>query len=205
MSHFAPSIRSLMKTIGKTNLLSFILQKKIIYNNPIYGMPIITLLPYHSEIKQQWSSLWEEEWSGGKAWRCGSRGRAPIDLLVPVTFDIDIWTNLGLLVRDGGVHNNIVPGNPVDRSSDPARLSAKNRQYKWKKNIPVLVTSLERVNTAENLGSVTSGRGGIREDETDGLLGIDYEDGANGESDALGIDICGVLVVDPMENHIRVM
>ena len=71
--------------------------------------------------------------------------------------------------------------NPVDRGGDA-----------------VLVASLERVDNAQNLGGVTASAGRVREDGADGLLGVDDEDRADGESSALGINIGGILVVDPI-------
>lgn len=71
-------------------------------------------------------------------------------------------------------------GNPVDRGGDA-----------------VLVTSLERVDNAQNLGGVTASAGRVREDGADGLLGVDDEDRADGESNALGVNVGGILVVDP--------
>lgn len=87
---------------------------------------------------------------------------------------------LGLLVGDAGVDDDVVTGNPVDRGGDL-----------------VLVAGLERVDDAEHLGGVAAGRGGVGEDGADGLLGVDDEDGADGEGDALGVDVGGVLVVKP--------
>lgn len=76
--------------------------------------------------------------------------------------------------------NDIVTRDPVDGGGDL-----------------VLVTSLERVDNTEDLGGVAAGRGRVGEDETDGLLGVDDEDGADGESNTLGVDVGGVLVVNP--------
>jgi len=86
---------------------------------------------------------------------------------------------LGLLVVNGRVDNHIITRNPVDWSSDL-----------------VLITSLKRVDDAENLGGVAASRGGIRQDESDGLLGVDDEDGSDGEGNALGVYVGGVLVVE---------
>ena len=72
--------------------------------------------------------------------------------------------------------------NPVDRGGDA-----------------VLVASLERVDNAQNLGGVTASAGGVREDGADGLLGVDDEDRADGESNALGVNVGGILVVDPVD------
>lgn len=52
----------------------------------------------------------------------------------------------------------------------------------------MLVGGLEGVDDTEDLGGVTAGGGGVGQDETDLLVGVDDEDGADGESDAwLGI------------------
>lgn len=71
--------------------------------------------------------------------------------------------------------------NPVDRGGDA-----------------VLVTSLERVHHTENLGGIASSGRGVAHDQADGLLGVNDEDGADGEGNALGVDIGGILVV----NHV---
>jgi hypothetical protein len=62
----------------------------------------------------------------------------------------------------------------------------------------VLVTSLEGVDNAQNLSGVAASAGGVGEDGADGLLRVDNEDGADGESNALGINVGGILVVDPV-------
>lgn len=87
---------------------------------------------------------------------------------------------LGLLVVDGRVDNDIVTRDPVDGGGDL-----------------VLVTGLEGVDDTENLGGVAASGGRVGQDETDGLLGVNDEDGANGESNALGVNVGGVLVVEP--------
>lgn len=78
--------------------------------------------------------------------------------------------------------NDIVTRHPVDRGGDL-----------------VLVASLEGVDDAEDLGAVAASGGGVGEDGADGLLGVDDKDGADGEGNALGIDIGSVLIVDPVE------
>lgn len=60
----------------------------------------------------------------------------------------------------------------------------------------MLVASLERVDNAEDLGSVAASGGRVGENSADGLLGVDDEDGADGESNTLGVDVGGVLVVE---------
>ena len=82
-------------------------------------------------------------------------------------------------------HTRELTRQPVDRSGDL-----------------VLVACLERIDDAEDLGGVATGAGGVGEDSADGLLGVDDEDGADGESNALLIDVGGVLVVDPATPHI---
>ena len=61
----------------------------------------------------------------------------------------------------------------------------------------MLVTSLERVDNAQNLGGVTASAGRVGEDRANGLLGVNDEDGADGESDALGVNVGGILVINP--------
>jgi hypothetical protein len=87
---------------------------------------------------------------------------------------------LGLLGVDAGVHDHIITGDPVDGGGDA-----------------VLVAGLERVDNPQNLGGVAAGGGGVGEDGADRLLGVDDEDGADGEGDALFVDVGGVLLVDP--------
>lgn len=64
--------------------------------------------------------------------------------------------------------------------------------------LPVLVTSLERVNNPQDLSGVTAGRCRVGENGTDSLLGVNDEDRADGEGNALRVDVGGVLVVDPV-------
>ncbi len=78
------------------------------------------------------------------------------------------------------MHNNIIAWNPVD----------------WRGNT-VLVTGLQRVDNTENLGRVAASGGRVGEDEANSLLGVDNEDRANSERNALGVDIGGILVVKP--------
>lgn len=68
----------------------------------------------------------------------------------------------------------------------------------------MLVAGLEGVDDAEDLGGVAASGGGVGEDGADGLLGVDEEDGADGEGNALGVDVGGVLVVDPARNVLLV-
>ena len=89
---------------------------------------------------------------------------------------------LGLLGLDAGVHDDIVTGNPVDGSGDA-----------------VLVAGLKGVDNTENLGGVAAGGGWVGEDGSDGLLGVDDEDGADGEGNALFIDVGSILLVDPKQ------
>jgi hypothetical protein len=105
----------------------------------------------------------------------GQRGEAQVGL-----DDAELGEELlGLLVLDGGVDDDVVAGDPVDGGGDL-----------------VLVAGLERVDDAQDLGRVAAGGGRVGEDGADGLLGVDDEDGADGEGDALFVDVCGVLVVE---------
>jgi len=62
----------------------------------------------------------------------------------------------------------------------------------------VLVRRLERVDDTEDFCGVAAGRGRVGEDGADLLVGVDDEDGADGEGDALLVDVGRVLVVDPV-------
>lgn len=88
---------------------------------------------------------------------------------------------LGVLGLDARMHNHIITGNPVDGRRDL-----------------VLVTRLQRVDDAQDFGGVAPRRGRVRQDGADRLLWVDDEDGADRESDALGVDVGCVLVVDPV-------
>jgi len=61
----------------------------------------------------------------------------------------------------------------------------------------VLVAGLQGVDNSEDFSSVAAGAGGVGEDGADGLLWVDDENGADGEGNALGVDVGRVLVVDP--------
>jgi hypothetical protein len=80
------------------------------------------------------------------------------------------------------VDDDVLTGNPVDRGGDA-----------------VLVTGLEGVDDTEDLGGVAAGGGRVREDGADGLLGVDDEDGSDGEGNALLINVGSILLVDPVE------
>jgi len=77
------------------------------------------------------------------------------------------------------VDNHIITGDPVDWCGDT-----------------VLIASLEGVNDAEDLSSVTASGSGVGQDQSDSLLRIDDEDRSDGESNALGVDIGSVLEVE---------
>lgn len=62
----------------------------------------------------------------------------------------------------------------------------------------MLVGGLQSINDTEDLSGVTASGSGVGHDETDLLAGVDDENGADGQSHTLGVDVGGVLVV----NHI---
>jgi hypothetical protein len=95
---------------------------------------------------------------------------------------------LGQVVVDRGVDNDVVTGHPVDGGGDS-----------------VLVTSLERVDDTEDLGGVAASGGGVGQDQTDGLLGVDDENGADREGNALLVNVGGVLVVQPVREDISIL
>ena len=61
----------------------------------------------------------------------------------------------------------------------------------------MLVAGLEGVDNAQDLGGVATSAGRVGEDGADGLLRVNDKDRADGESNALGIDVGSILVVDP--------
>lgn len=93
--------------------------------------------------------------------------------------DLEVGVDLlGVLGLDGWVNNHIITWHPVNRGGDL-----------------VLVTSLQRVEDSKHLGGVAACRSRVGEDGTDGLLGVNEEDGSNGEGNALGIHVGRVLTV----------
>lgn len=78
------------------------------------------------------------------------------------------------------MHNHIVTRDPVDRSGDL-----------------VLVAGLEGIDNAEDLCRVAASGGWVGQNGADGLLGVNDENGADGESNALLINVGGILVVEP--------
>ncbi|KAK1245858.1 hypothetical protein MKX07_004927 [Trichoderma sp. CBMAI-0711] len=88
---------------------------------------------------------------------------------------------LGLLVLDDGGDDDVVTGLPVDRGGDA-----------------ILVAGLEGVDDAQDLVGVAAGGGRVGQDGADLLVGVDEEDRADGEGDALFVDVGGVLAVDPV-------
>lgn len=86
---------------------------------------------------------------------------------------------LGLLVGDRWVDNDVVTRHPVDRGGDS-----------------VLVTGLQGVQHSQDLGSVSTSRSGVSQDQSDLLGGVDDEHRSDGELHTLVVDIGGVLVVD---------
>jgi hypothetical protein len=77
------------------------------------------------------------------------------------------------------VHDDSVSNLPVRRGRDP-----------------VLISDLERVDHAEDLGERAAGRRGVGEREADGLFRVDDKDGADGEGYSLGVFVGRVLVVE---------
>lgn len=109
---------------------------------------------------------------------------------------------LSLLALDGRVDNDVVTCDGSVRLYFLVVISSSSAGVLTRDPVDrggdaVLVASLERVDNAEDLSGVAASAGGVREDGADGLLGVDDEDGTDGESDALLVDVGGVLVVDP--------
>jgi hypothetical protein len=83
---------------------------------------------------------------------------------------------VGLFGRNAGVDDNIVTLLPVTGSGDT-----------------MLVTELKRVDDTKDLIKVTASGSGVAQDETDGLLGIDDENGTDSEGDTLAINVGDIL------------
>ena len=60
----------------------------------------------------------------------------------------------------------------------------------------MLVARLQTIHHAQHLGRIPPRRGRIAESEPDRLLGVDNEHAADGEGDALAVDVGRVLVVE---------
>jgi hypothetical protein len=86
---------------------------------------------------------------------------------------------LGVLGLHGRRKDVVIAGEPVDGAGNT-----------------VLLGALESINDTENLGGVTASGGGVGHDQTDLLGGVDDEDGADGQSHTLGVDVGGILEVD---------
>ncbi len=76
------------------------------------------------------------------------------------------------------MYDHIVTWHPVDGSGDS-----------------VLVPSLQGVHDPEDFSSITACGGWVRQNRADRLLWVDNEYGADGEGNALLIDIRGILVI----------
>ena len=66
----------------------------------------------------------------------------------------------------------------------------------------MLVASLQRVHNAQDFSGVAAGGGGVGEDGANGLLRVDDEDRTDGERNALGVDVCCVLVIKPADQPV---
>lgn len=88
---------------------------------------------------------------------------------------------LGILSRHRRRNNHILAHLPVNGSGNA-----------------LAVSSLQRVDDTQDLGRVAASGGRVRHGETDLLLGVDDEDGADGERDALLSNVVQVALV----NHV---
>lgn len=76
-------------------------------------------------------------------------------------------------------HNDIIADLPVNGRGDA-----------------LLVARLQAINHAQHLAGVAARRRGVHHGEADLAGGVDDEDGADGEGDALGVDVVEVLRVE---------
>jgi len=84
----------------------------------------------------------------------------------------------GLFVGDRWVDDNILTLLPVDRGGDAVPFA-----------------DLERVDDPEDFVKVATSGSGVRNGQTDDLLGVDDEHRSDGEGNALGVDVGGILVI----------
>ena len=87
----------------------------------------------------------------------------------------------GFGVGEARGDNDVVAGDPVDRGGDLATE---------------FVGRLQGVYGPQHLGGVAAAAGRVCHDQADLLGGVDDEDGADGQLQALVVDVRGVLVVD---------
>lgn len=60
----------------------------------------------------------------------------------------------------------------------------------------MLITELQGVDASQNLGELTTGRGGVLESQANLLAGIDDEDGSDGEGNTLFVNVGQILLVE---------
>jgi hypothetical protein len=101
----------------------------------------------------------------------GSESEVRLDNLDTLGEDL-----VGVLGGNARVNDDIVTLLPVTGSGDA-----------------VLVTELERVNDAKDLVKVATSRSGVAQNKTDGLLGVNDEDGTDSERNALGVNVGDIL------------
>ena len=65
----------------------------------------------------------------------------------------------------------------------------------------MFITSLQGVDNTEDLSSVTTGRSRVRQNKANCFLRVNDKDGADCESNPLGVDVGSVLVVDPISGQ----
>jgi hypothetical protein len=87
---------------------------------------------------------------------------------------------LSLLILDRRVDDHIVARNPVDRGSDL-----------------VLVPRLKRIQCPKYLCSIATSRGWVGKNEADSLLRVNDENRADGEGNALRVNVGCILVIQP--------
>lgn len=86
---------------------------------------------------------------------------------------------LGVGGADGRRNNHVVTHLPVDGSGNT-----------------LLVAGLQRINDTEDFGGVAAGGGRVHHGQTDLLAWVDDEDRADGERNALLVDVVQILLVD---------
>ena len=103
---------------------------------------------------------------------------------------------LRVVLRDRGVDDDVFSGLPVDGRGD---LVLVGQLESYENSISVVHTeeryTKRTVNSADDLVEVAARGGRVGEREADHLLGVDHKDSADGEREALLVNVRRILVV----------
>ena len=101
------------------------------------------------------------------------------------------------------MHNHVVTYAVISSASNPLPIPKPiHTQQKLTRNPinrrrnPLPIARLQTIHHPQHLRRIPARARRIAQYQTDGLFGIDDEDGADGEGDALLVDVGGVLVIE---------